>query len=92
MASDVAGVHLAVSRDFRWVMMQGHPEYDTFSLAREYLRDKKDGKLPEPVNYMTPGLKNLDTAREYTSTEIEEQGKLRNNWRDSAHVMMARWI
>ncbi len=34
------GVHLAVSEDrFRMVYFQGHPEYDTFSLLKEYKRE-----------------------------------------------------
>ncbi len=38
--SDVAGVHLAVSEDgFRIVFFQGHPEYDTISLFKEYRRE-----------------------------------------------------
>ncbi|MBK1721849.1 homoserine O-succinyltransferase MetA [Thiocystis violacea] len=35
-----AGVHLAVSPDgFRQVFLQGHPEYDTISLLKEYKRE-----------------------------------------------------
>jgi homoserine O-succinyltransferase len=38
--SDEAGVHLATSADgFRQVFFQGHPEYDTISLLKEYKRD-----------------------------------------------------
>ena len=38
--SEVAGVHLATSADgFRQVFFQGHPEYDTISLLKEYKRD-----------------------------------------------------
>jgi len=38
--SEQAGVHLAVSEDgFRIVFMQGHPEYDTVSLLKEYKRE-----------------------------------------------------
>lgn len=38
--SDEAGVHLAVSEDlFRVVYFQGHPEYDTISLLKEYKRE-----------------------------------------------------
>ena len=40
--SDEAGVHLAVSADgFRQVFFQGHPEYDTISLLKEYKREVK---------------------------------------------------
>jgi len=38
--SDIAGVHLATSEDgFRIVFFQGHPEYDTVSLLKEYKRE-----------------------------------------------------
>ncbi len=38
--SETAGVHLAVSEDgLRLVMLQGHPEYDTVSLLKEYKRE-----------------------------------------------------
>lgn len=40
VASEEAGVHLAVSRDlFRFVFFQGHPEYDRNSLLKEYKRE-----------------------------------------------------
>lgn len=55
------GVHLAVSEDlFRVVYFQGHPEYDTVSLLKEYKREVGlffDGKRPDyppfPENYFT---------------------------------------
>ncbi len=58
--SDEAGVHLAVSEDlFRVVFFQGHPEYDTVSLLKEYKRDAllfARGELEEyppfPQNYL----------------------------------------
>ncbi|MEE9342608.1 MAG: homoserine O-succinyltransferase [Gammaproteobacteria bacterium] len=38
--SEEAGVHLATSPDgLRFVMFQGHPEYDTVSLLKEYKRE-----------------------------------------------------
>jgi homoserine O-succinyltransferase len=40
VASEEAGVHLAVSPDgFRIVFFQGHPEYDDISLLKEYKRE-----------------------------------------------------
>ena len=40
LAKSSIGVHLAVSSDlFRIVFFQGHPEYDTISLLKEYKRD-----------------------------------------------------
>lgn len=54
------GVHLATSHDgLRMVFFQGHPEYDTISLLKEYKRDAllaAQGKLPAfppfPDNYL----------------------------------------
>ena len=58
--SDQAGVHLAVSEDgFRIVFFQGHPEYDTVSLLKEYKREvnryaanQRDDYPPFPDNYI----------------------------------------
>ena len=55
------GVHLAVSEDlFRLVLFQGHPEYDTVSLLKEYKREvlffiqgQRLTKPPFPQNYLT---------------------------------------
>lgn len=57
--SDEAGVHLAVSPDgFRQVFFQGHPEYDTISLLKEYKREvnrfaagERPDYPPFPDNY-----------------------------------------
>ena len=59
--SEESGVHLAVSEDqFRLVFFQGHPEYDTVSLLKEYKREIKlflSGKRvdypPFPENYFS---------------------------------------
>ena len=55
-----AGVHLATSADgLRFVFFQGHPEYDTVSLMKEYKREVlryAAGELPDyppmPDNYL----------------------------------------
>ena len=57
-----AGVHLAVSEDlFRIVFFQGHPEYDTVSLLKEYKREvarfiqnQRVDHPPFPVSYFSP--------------------------------------
>ena len=62
LAESEAGVHLATSADgFRQVFFQGHPEYDTISLLKEYKRDLLlygKGVLkqppPFPVHYLGP--------------------------------------
>lgn len=59
--SEVAGVHLAVSEDlFRVVFFQGHPEYDTISLYKEYKREvrrflagERSDYPPFPEHYFT---------------------------------------
>ncbi len=59
--SEAAGVHLAVSEDlFRLVFFQGHPEYDSISLLKEYKREinlfvagLRADYPPFPENYFT---------------------------------------
>ncbi|MDH5178819.1 MAG: homoserine O-succinyltransferase [Gammaproteobacteria bacterium] len=59
--SEEANVHLAVSEDgFRLVFFQGHPEYDTISLLKEYKREvmlfaggARDDYPPFPENYFS---------------------------------------
>ncbi len=47
-----AGVHLAVSADgFRIVYFQGHPEYDTVSLLKEYKREVQRFATGERSDY-----------------------------------------
>ncbi|GIV59001.1 MAG: homoserine O-succinyltransferase [Rhodothermaceae bacterium] len=57
-----AGVHMAVSPDhLRFVYLQGHPEYDTNSLLKEYKREvfryvrrERDDYPPYPEHYFPP--------------------------------------
>jgi homoserine O-succinyltransferase len=53
--SSDAGVHLAVSPDgIRTVYFQGHPEYDSVSLLKEYKREVHrylNGERPDPPRY-----------------------------------------
>ena len=59
--SEVAGVHLATSEDqFRLVFLQGHPEYDSISLLKEYKREvhrfingENSEYPPFPENYFS---------------------------------------
>ncbi|TPQ29225.1 homoserine O-succinyltransferase [Methylomonas koyamae] len=67
VASDQAGVHLAVSPDgFRIVFFQGHPEYDDISLLKEYKREvlryyraERDDYPPYPEHYFDETAKRL---------------------------------
>lgn len=62
--STTAGVHLAVSEDgLRLVFLQGHPEYDTVSLLKEYKREvlvyargERPDYPPFPQRYLTAQL------------------------------------
>jgi len=55
-------VHMAVSADqFRLIFFQGHPEYDTNSLLKEYKREvfrylnnELSGPPPHPQHYFPP--------------------------------------
>ena len=61
LAKSAEGVHLAVSPDlFRLIFFQGHPEYDTVSLLKEYKREvllflqgERDEYPPMPDNYLS---------------------------------------
>ena len=69
--SEQGDVHLAVSEDgFRIVFFQGHPEYDTISLLKEYKREvgrflyqESEVYPPFPENYF--GLRNKAILDEY---------------------------
>jgi homoserine O-succinyltransferase len=78
--SEQAGVHMVVSKDqFRSVYLQGHPEYYTNSLLKEYKREvlrflNNERDLPPyPANYFTPEAEALAEAF------IEQAMKARNN-------------
>ncbi len=74
--SEIAGVHLAVSDDwFRMVFFQGHPEYDTVSLLKEYKREigrfvhgERDDYPPLVEHYFT--LQNQAILAEYRELVI----------------------
>lgn len=77
--SDPAGVHLAVSEDgFRIVFFQGHPEYDTISLLKEYKRElmrfavgQREDYPPFPDQYFSLRIQAiLDEYKERVRTEL----------------------
>jgi homoserine O-succinyltransferase/O-acetyltransferase len=67
VASEEAGVHLAVSPDgFRIVFFQGHPEYDDISLLKEYKREvlrfyngEREDYPPYPDHYFDQEIQSL---------------------------------
>ena len=102
--SEEGGVHLAVSPDqFRFIYFQGHPEYDSNSLLKEFKREarrllagERSSKPEHPENYFSP---TLQEAIERTSDEsllslLEgEAGLLLDNtWGDTAKAVINNWL
>ncbi len=103
--SETAGVHLAVSADgLRNVFFQGHPEYDTVSLLKEYKRDvmqeRQQALPPFPLRYFNIQAQAL--LAEYGSRRQAGQmlafpealllPLLDNTWHDSAEAVVGNWI
>jgi homoserine O-succinyltransferase len=63
--SPEAGVHIASSTDlFRFIYFQGHPEYDTHSLLKEYKRDVLNAiESGDPQNNWPDMLKNYFSSQ-----------------------------
>ncbi|HPF79036.1 MAG TPA: homoserine O-succinyltransferase [Alphaproteobacteria bacterium] len=106
--SKEAGVHMAVSKDgFRQICLQGHPEYDTASLLKEYKRDVgwyQDGQIdyypPFPAHYFGPKAQaisediktKIQNGEKADFPEDEIYDLLENTWADSARSMLSSWI
>ncbi len=108
-ASDEGGVHMAVSKDgFRLICFQGHPEYDTISLHKEYVREIGRfgaGELaaypPMPENYYVGDVKKAllayknEVAHGHHLQPLPHtkfEDVLENTWRDSARTVIGNWI
>jgi homoserine O-succinyltransferase len=103
-----AGVHLAVSPDgLRTVFFQGHPEYDTVSLLKEYKRDMllaASGKLaawpPFPARYFNGQAQALlaefgsrvRAGETLVFPEVHLLPLLDNTWHDTAEAVVGNWI
>ena len=83
--SDIAGVHLAVSEDqLRWVFFQGHPEFDTISLLKEFKREvlryfsgDRPDYPPFPDNYFSETVKAvLKEFRDQCEAALEDDQPL----------------
>ena len=80
--SDTAGVHLGVSEDgLRVVFFQGHPEYDTISLLKEYKREvtrfssgDRNDYPPFPGNYFDITQQAMLHEHRYRLMRALEQG------------------
>lgn len=100
--------YMAVSKDgFRQICLQGHPEYDTFSLLKEFKRDVgwyQDGTVSEfpimPINYFAAEAEVLLEEHKQRilngeSSEFPEEELAQiidNTWVDSARSLIAGWI
>jgi homoserine O-succinyltransferase len=81
IASPEAGVHMGVSDDqFRLVFFQGHPEYDSISLLKEFKREvqrflsgKRSVYPPFPEHYLDSASKERLEAYQRQATESDSQ-------------------
>jgi homoserine O-succinyltransferase len=104
-----AGVHVACSSDgLRLICLQGHPEYDTVSLLKEYKREvfryfsgEREDCPPFPDYYF--GEKAGILLEEYrknvkrgkTPPEFPEEKitpLIENTWTDSGRAMLGNWV
>ena len=77
-SSDDAGVYIVSTDRGRQIFVTGHPEYDTDTLKKEYLRDKAEGKeIDIPKNY----FKDNDDSKEPVNT-----------WRSTANLLYSNWL
>ena len=105
--SEMAGVHLAVSADgLRTVFFQGHPEYDTVSLLKEYKRDlslaaqHKSAWPPFPHGYFNAQAQavlneyraRLQAGETLTFPEALLIPQLDNTWHDTAEAVIGNWV
>ena len=103
-----AGVHLAVSPDgLRTVFFQGHPEYDTISLLKEYKRDLQLASVdpqraapPYPARYFNQQARAFlaeFSSRRWAGEALDFPEAhllplLDNTWHDTAEAVVGNWI
>jgi homoserine O-succinyltransferase len=108
IADQDSGVHLACDQDLKLVVMQGHPEYDTVSLLKEYKREvgyyqsgRRSGYPPLPVNCLSPeGEALLEGHRslvEFGQAEIPfpedlAVAHLKNTWAGPTEIFFGNWL
>lgn len=91
-------VHLAVSPDgLRFVFLQGHPEYDSNSLFKEYKREilryhqgERPDAPPLPENYMDQEVAAL--AGQFPLPEQAIEAALDNTWGDTGKAVFNNWL
>lgn len=76
--SDEAGVFLAIAENGKNIFVNGHPEYDRYTLHNEYLRDlSKNLPIHIPYNY-------------YPNDNPEEKPLLQ--WRSHSNNLYSNWL
>ena len=76
--SEKAGVYLCMTADGHQIFVMGHPEYDRYTLDKEYKRDLEKGlKIEMPVNY-------------YPNDDIDAKPIL--SWRSHANALYTNWL
>lgn len=77
-SSKEAGPFILIGNAGNQIMMTGHFEYDTETLATEYERDTKKGIHPEIPRHYFPG--------------DDPSAKPKNIWRAHAHLFFSNWL
>ncbi|KAB8137882.1 homoserine O-succinyltransferase [Gracilibacillus oryzae] len=76
--SEEAGMYISASNDGKQIFVTGHPEYDAFTLRKEFDRDTEAGlNPPVPVNY-------------YPDDDPAKTPKLR--WRTHSNMLVSNWL
>lgn len=75
--SEEAGPFIVSANNGRQIMVTGHLEYETGTLAEEYQRDLQKGLLVKPKHY-------------FPNDNPEEMPM--NRWRSHAHLLFSNWL
>uniref|UniRef100_UPI004056E12E homoserine O-acetyltransferase MetA n=1 Tax=Acetatifactor sp. TaxID=1872090 RepID=UPI004056E12E len=76
--SPVAGVFLAIAENGKKIFVNGHPEYDRYTLRNEYVRDKNKGlDIQLPYNYFP---------------ENNPDAKPLLQWRSHSNNLYSNWL
>lgn len=76
--SEEAGVLLCMSEGGKEIYVMGHPEYDRYTLHKEYIRDKEKG-LP------------IDVPKNYYPNDDDTQ-KPALQWRSHCNILYSNWL
>lgn len=76
--SSVAGVFLAIAEEGKKIFVNGHPEYDRYTLLNEYLRDKNKG-LP------------IQIPHHYFPND-DPQARPLLQWRSHSNNLYSNWL